>query len=78
MFGNANKQFRLMSDLAEKRQEEKLKLELQLNNVTGKLNKEKKEVKSLRKLKETLQSQVERFQDDIIELKREVVQFIYI
>jgi predicted nuclease with TOPRIM domain len=62
-----------MSELAEKRQEEKTKLDLQLNMVTGKLNKEKKEVKSLRKKKQTLETQAERYQDDIVELKKEVV-----
>ena len=41
--------------------------------VTGKLNKEKKEVKSLRKKKQTLETQAERYQDDIVELKKEVV-----
>ncbi len=73
MFSNAHKQFRFMTELAEKRQEEKTKLDLQLNMVTGKLNKEKKEVKSLRKKKQTLETQAERYQDDIVELKKEVV-----
>jgi chromosome segregation ATPase len=73
MFGNAQKQFRLITEISEKRQEERTKLDLQLAAVAGKLNKEKKEVKSLRKKKQTLETQIEKCQDDIVELKKEVV-----
>lgn len=72
-FGNAHKQFRFMTELAEKRLQQKTKIELQLNAVTGKLNNEKKEVKSLRQKKQILETQVERCQDDIVELRKEVV-----
>jgi chromosome segregation ATPase len=73
MFGNAQKQFRLITEISEKRHEERTKLDLQLAAVAGKLNKEKKEVKSLRKKKQTLETQIEKCQDDIVELKKEVV-----
>ena len=73
MFGNAHKQFRYMTELAEKRQDEKIKLDVQFTTVSGKLSKEKKEVKALRKKKQTLETQIERCQDDIVELKKEVV-----
>ena len=73
MFGNAHKQFRFITEVSEKRQEERAKLDMQLVTVTGKLNKEKKDVKSLRKKKQTLETQVEKCQDDITELKKEVV-----
>ena len=75
MFGNAHKQFRIITEISEKRQEEKAKLDMQIVAVAGKLNKEKKEVKCLRKKKQTLETQVERCQDDIAELKKEVVSF---
>lgn len=73
MFGNANKQFRFMHEVSERRQEERAKLDLQLTTVTGKLTKEKKEVKALRKKKQMLETQIEKCQDDIVELKKEVV-----
>lgn len=64
-----------MNEVSERRQEDATKLDLQLITVTGKLTKEKKEVKALRKKKQTLETQIEKCQDDIVELKKEVVCF---
>lgn len=78
MFGNAHKQFRFMTECAERRNDERIKLDSQLITVSGKLNKEKKEVKALRKKKQALETQIERCQDDILELKKELVGLIYL
>ena len=76
MFSNAHKQFRFMNEVCERRQEEAAKLDIQLITATGKLTKEKKEVKALRKKKQMLETQIEKCQDDIAELKKEVVRFV--
>ena len=62
-----------MALLVEKRQEERTKLSLQVDDLNGKWQKEKKEAKSLRKKKHTLESQLEKQEDTMVELKREMV-----
>lgn len=73
MFNNAKKQFQFITEVAEKHAEEKTKLDRELITTAGKLEVEKKVVQTLKKAKQTLESRIERYEEDINELTNEIV-----